>query len=167
MAMIETWLKTDLKHVVRVQSLDGNLFSADNAANRVGVILTDNGQPSNIVGGIVAYLIRPDEATLIISGQSSSNRAWVYLPASAYVKVGPFSLVIKNGTTTIGACTGYIYRSTTDEIVDPGHVIPSIEELLAELENMRSATRAAEAAIETANTAAANADSTPWRGRGR
>ena len=141
-----------------MQSLDGNLFSADNSANRVGVILTNNGQPSNIVGGIVAYLIRPDEATLIISGQSSSNRAWVDLPASAYVKVGPFSLVIKNGTTTIGACTGYIYRSTTDEIVDPGHVIPSIEELLAEIENMRSATRAANAAVETANTAAENAD---------
>ena len=131
MAKIETWLKTDLNQVVRVQTLDGNLFSADNGANRIGVILTKAGKPSNITGGIKGYMIRPDEATLIINGSSSENRGWIDLPQSAYTKVGPFSIVIKNGTTTIGACTGYIYRSTTDEIIDPGHVIPSLEELLA------------------------------------
>lgn len=158
MAQIETWLKTDLKHVVRVQELDGNLFTADNMANRIGVILTNNGSPVTITGGITAYLIRSDEATLIMNGASEGNRAWIDLPASAYTKIGPFSVVIKNGATTIGACTGYMYRSTTDEIVDPGHVIPSIEELLAEIENTRAAGREATAAANTANTAATNAN---------
>ena len=159
MAQIETWLKTDLKHIVRVQELDGGLFTADNQANRIGVILTDNGADVTITGGVTAYMIRGDEATLIMNGSSSGNRAWIDLPASAYTKIGPFSIVIKNGTTTIGACTGYMYRSTTDEIVDPGHVIPSIEELLAEIENTKAAGRAATAAAQTANTAATNADS--------
>lgn len=158
MAQIETWLRTDQKHVVQVQELDGNLFTADNMANRIGVILTDNGSPVTITGGITAYMIRADEATLIMNGASEGNRAWIDLPASAYTKIGPFSVVIKNGTTTIGACTGYMYRSTTDEIVDPGHVIPSIEELLAEIENTRAAGREATAAANTANTAATNAN---------
>lgn len=165
MAVIETWLKCDLQHVVRVQELDGNMFTADNGANRVGVIVTDHGEPVTLVNGITAYFIRADEGTLIITGQTQGNRGWVDLPASAYVKTGPFSLVIKNGLTTIGACTGYVYRSTTDEIIDPGHVIPSLEELLAEIANMRTATAAANTATGaantaagTANTAAANAD---------
>ena len=158
MAQIETWLRTDLKHAVRVQPIDGNLFSADNGANRVGVILTNNGQSVNITGGIAGYFIRSDEATVIISGSSSGNRGWVDLPASAYVKTGPFSLVIKNGNTAIGACTGYVYRSSTDEIVDPGHTIPSIEELLAEISHMRQATADADAAASNANTKAGAAN---------
>lgn len=158
MAQIETWLRTDLKHAVRVQPIDGNLFSADNGANRVGVILTNNGQSVNITGGIAGYFIRSDEATVIITGSASGNRGWVDLPASAYVKTGPFSLVIKNGNTAIGACTGYVYRSSTDEIIDPGHVIPSIEELLAEITHMRQATADANTAATNANTKASAAN---------
>ena len=158
MAIIETWLKTDLQQVVKVQELDGNMFAADNGANRIGVIVTNHGEPVTLTSGITGYFIRPDEATVVIVGQISGNRGWIDLPASAYVKTGPFSIVIKNGTTTIGACSGYIRRSTTDEIVDPGHVIPSLEELLAEIANMRTATASANAATSAANTAAGSAN---------
>lgn len=154
MTQIETWLKTDLQQVVRVQTLDGNLFTADNGANRIGVIVTKGGKPVDVTGNIWGYLIMPDEGTLVIEGDSSENKAWVDLPKSAYTKTGPFSLVIKDGETTIGGCTGYIYRSTTDEIIDPGHVVPDIAELLAEIGNMRSATAAATEAATNANTKA-------------
>lgn len=158
MAVIETWLKCDLQHVVRVQELDGNLFTADNGANRIGVIVTDHGNDVTLTAGITGYFIRPDEATVVIVGEIQGNRAWIDLPSSCYIKTGPFSVVIKNGSTTIGACSGYIRRSTTDEIVDPGHVIPSLEELLAEIANMRTATAAANTATAGANAAASNAN---------
>lgn len=159
MARIETWLKCDLHSMVRVQELSGDLFTADNQANRIGVIVTDNGQPVQLTGGTVGYVIRPDEATVIVNGSISNNRAWIDLPASAYVAKGPISIVIKNGNTTIGACHGYMKRSTTDHIIDPGREIPSLSELLAEIANMRVATAAANSAASSANSAAGAANS--------
>ena len=158
MARIETWLKCDLKSMVRVHELDGDLFTADNQANRIGVIVTDNGQPVQLTGGTVGYVIRPDEATVIVNGSTSSNRAWIDLPASAYVAKGPISVVIKNSNTTIGACHGYMKRSTTDHIVDPSQEIPSLSELLAEIANMRVATSAANTAASAATSAATAAN---------
>lgn len=137
MAQIETWLKTDLQQIVRVQELDGNLFTADNGANRIGVIVTNKGESVSLSGGVTGYIIRPDEATVIVNGSLSGNRAWVDLPASVYVKTGPFSIVLKNGNTTIGAACGFIRRSMTDTIIDPGHIVPSLAELLAQIEAMR------------------------------
>ena len=151
MAQIETWLKSDLKQIVKVQELDGQLFTADNQANLIGVIVTDKGAPATLVGGVVGYVIRSDGETVIISGTASQNKAYIILPASAYVKAGPIHIVIKLGQTTLAACTSYVGQSTTDTIVDPGHVVPSLEELLAQIENCRAATTAA-------NTAASNAD---------
>lgn len=136
MAQIETWLKTDLQQVVKVQELDGNLFTADNGANRIGVIVTNKGESVSLSGGVTGYIIRPDEATVVVNGSLSGNRAWVDLPASVYVKTGPFSVVLKNGNTTIGAACGFIRRSITDTIVDPGHIVPSLAELLAQIEAM-------------------------------
>lgn len=159
MARIETWLRCNLQSMVRVQELSGDLFTADNQANRIGVIVTDNnGQPVQLTGGVIGYIIRPDEATVVVNGSISSNRAWIDLPASAYAVKGPISIVIKNGNTTIGACHGYIKRSTTDRIIDPGHEVPSLSELLAEIANMRTATSAANTAASSANSAAGAAN---------
>ena len=151
-AQIETWLKCDLKKTVKVHSLDGNVFSADNAANLIGVEIYDNGQVAQVTGVVHGYAIREDDATVIIDGTLSGNKASVILPVSCYTVVGRLSIVIKVGTMTVGAVTGNVYRSTTDTIVDPGHVIPSISELLAKI-------AACEAATANANTAASNANS--------
>ena len=158
MAVFETWLKSDLKKPVVVKALAGNLFSADNGGNKIGVEVTDNGAPASLSGGVTGYVIRADGATLILSGTLSGNKASIVLPASAYAIVGPISIVIKLGTTTLGACTSYVYKTTTDAIVDPGHVIPSIEELLAKIAEMEAGTAAANAAASNANTKATLAD---------
>ena len=158
MAVFETWLKSDLKKPVVVKALTGNLFSADNGGNKIGVEVTDNGAPASLSGGVTGYVIRADGATLILTGTLSGNKASIVLPASAYAVVGPISIVIKLGTTTLGACTSYVYKTTTDAIVDPGHVIPSIEELLAKIADMEAGTTAANAAASNANTKATLAD---------
>ena len=150
MPVIETWLKTDIRHAVAVQYLNGNLFSADNGANRIGAEVYDGETPVVLSGGVNGYVIRSDNVTIPVTGELSGNRASIVLPSSCYSVVGPISIVIKVGTTTVGACASHVYRTTTDSIIDPGHVIPSIEELLAQIEACRNATTAATAAAAAA-----------------
>lgn len=158
----ETWLRSDLTKPLKVETLHGVFFTADDAANVIGVEVYDGGAAAALSGSCVGYVIRADGGTLIITGTISGNRASITLPASAYVVEGPVDIVIKvvNGSvkTTVGACRGYVVRSTTDVIIDPGHVIPSIEELLAQIEACEQATAAANAAAANANTKAARAD---------
>ena len=158
MAVFETVLQSDLKKPVQVKQLIGNLFSADNGGNKITVEVLDNGSAATLSGGVTGYVIRGDNATVAVTGTLTNNRASIVLPAAAYVVVGHISIVIKVGTTTVGACTGYVYRTTTDTIVDPGHVIPSIEELLAQISACEAATTAATNAATLANTKAGLAD---------
>lgn len=165
MAVIETWLKTDLKKPVQVTQLIGNLFSADRDGNLIGVEITDNGSPATITGGAVGYLVRADGKTVVVNGTVNENRVSILLPASAYVVVGQISIVIKVSQVTVGACLSYVYESTTDDVIDPGHEIPSLDELLAKIADCEAATEAAviaataaDEATATANTAAGKID---------
>ena len=154
MAVFETWLKNDLKKPVKVKQLEGNVFSADNGGNLIGVEVLDGGQAAELTGVVTGYIIRADGQTVVINGSLSGNRASITLPASAYVVVGQISIAIKVGTTTVGACTGYVYRTTTDTIVDPGSVVPSLAELLQKIADCEAATTAATSAASSANSAA-------------
>ena len=158
MAIFETVLKSDLKKPVHVKQLSGNLFSGDNQGNKITVEVLDNGSPATLSGGVTGYIIRPDNATLTVTGSISGNKASIVLPASAYMVVGDVSIVVKVGTTTVGACTSYVYRTTTDTLVDPGQVVPSIEELLALIGDTTAAKDAANTAASLANTKAELAD---------
>lgn len=162
MAQIETWLECDLKKPVVVRQLTGNVFLADVQGNVVGVKVTSGGQNVTLSGSVIGYIIRADGATVVVNGTVSGNMASIVLPQSAYAVVGPISIAIRlvsgDVKTVLCACTGYVYRTTTDSIVDPGHVIPSIEELLAKIEDCERAAAAANAAAGSANTAAGTAN---------
>ena len=135
MAVIETWLRTDLKEVVQVTQITGNLFSGDNGGNLIGVEIFDNGEPATLTGSVTGYIIRADNVTVAVEGTRSGNKVSITLPQSAYAVVGNISIVIKLGSTTVGAVCSYVYRSTTDSIIDPGTIIPSVETLIEEIEN--------------------------------
>lgn len=154
MAAFETILKSDLQRPVQVTRLNGNLFSADNLGNMITVEVTDNGEPAELTGNVTGYVIRTDGETVVVNGTLDGNRASIVLPASAYVVVGAVSIVIKVGETTVGACTANVYKSTTDKIVDPGHEIPSLAELLQQIADCRTATGSANDAADLANTKA-------------
>ena len=156
---IETWLKTDLQKGVDVTPLRGNLFSGDSQSNLIGVEVYDNGQAVTLSGSVQGFFIRGDGATVTIAnGTLNGNKASVILPSSCYAIIGPVSIAIKVGGTTVGACHGYVYRTSTDAIVDPDHVIPSLSELLAQIEACQNATTAANTAATNANTKAGLAD---------
>ena len=162
MAVIETWLRQDLNRLVNVQSLQGQLFSRDDGGNLIGVKVTRDGEPVELEGTIAGYCILPDGETIDITpatgntGIRNGNEAYVILPQLAYSIPGQISIVIKlahdSGVTTLAACTGYVYRSRTDdEVVPPGTPIPDLHELETVIAN-------AVAATASANTAAAAAE---------
>ena len=138
MAQIETWFSQDLKQAVRVHYIDGNVFSADNNGNIIGVNVFDDGEPAALGGTVSASIIRADGATVSATGTLSGNQVSVSLPQSAYAVPGVISVVLKltSGTdiTTLLAVVGNVYQSTTDTVVDPGTIIPSIETLIAAIE---------------------------------
>ena len=138
MAVIESWVRCDLKKPVQVQMLGGNLFSMDNQGNKIGVEVFDNGATASLSGTVSGNVIRADGATVAVSGTLSGNKAYIVLPQAAYAVPGIITIVIKltssSVITTLAAVTGIVYRSSTDTAVDPGTIIPSIETLIAEID---------------------------------
>ena len=138
MAQIETWFEQDIQKAVKVTYLDGNVFSADNEGNKVGVRVYSGGEPVTITGNISANVIRPDGTTVAVTGASSGNEAWIVMPQAAYAVPGIISIIIKNTVsstvTTLCAVVATVYESTTSTVVDPGTIIPSIQTLITSIE---------------------------------
>lgn len=138
MAMIETWFEQDLKRPVKVNRLDGNVFSQDNEGNLIGVEIFDNGEPAVISGTVSGTVIRADGGTVAISsGTLSGNKCSIVLPSAAYAVPGLISVFIKltsgGRITTVCAVVAVCYRSSTDIAIDPGTIIPSIEDLIEQI----------------------------------
>lgn len=138
MATITTDLICNLNQPVAATFLHGNLFSQDNAGNTINVYVLDNGAPATIGGTVSANVIRSDGNTVAVSGAIDGNKAYVILPQACYAVPGRVEIIIKltqNTTiTTIAAIVANVYRSTTDTVVDPGTIIPSISSLIAQIE---------------------------------
>ena len=139
MATIVTNLTCELTGAVQVKVLQGNLFSADNAGNTINVFVTNNGQPATLGGTISANVIRGDGTTVAVSGAIDGNRAYIILPQACYAIPGVVQIIIKNTesstTTTIAAVVANVYESTTDTVVDPGNIIPSVAALVEAIED--------------------------------
>ena len=139
MARIESWFKQDLKKPVQVQAITGNIFSQDDQGNLIGVEVFDNGEPATLSGTVSANIIRADGATVAATGTlSGGNKVSVVLPAAAYAVPGNIVVALKLTTsgviTTLLALVVTVYRTTTDTTVDPGTIIPSIQDLIDEIE---------------------------------
>lgn len=137
--------------------------SGDKNAHIFELSLYRNKEPLKIDGaGVIGYFLRADGYTVPVNGTASGNVAKVTLAESCYTVVGQFNLIIK---VTVGSerkavfwGNGYVTRSQTDSVIDPGKTIPSLDELLAQIAAVEAATKAANTAASTANTAASNAD---------
>lgn len=167
MPYFSDWQRIDLQHATNVKPMTGVLFSADSGANLFGAEIYDNGAPASLTGAAcIGYAIRADGSTVIVQGSVTDNKAYILLPSSAYSVPGTLDILIKvtvgsggNMTKTgVAAWRATVIRSSTDSIVDPGHVIPGLEELLAQIAAMEAGTAAANAAATAATTAAGNAN---------
>ena len=116
--------------------LKHSIGEGDALANRFGVRVFRGKDPVQLTGGCSGLFIRADGVTVVISvGTINGNVAYVTLPSTCYAVEGVFCLAIKvtTGTeaVTLRIVDGMVCRTSTDSYVDPGTVIPSIEALLA------------------------------------
>lgn len=107
------------------------------------------------------YFIRADGYTVPITGAISGNVVTLTLSEGCYYIVGNFNLIIKvsigESRKSVFWGNGYVVRSATDAIVDEENVIPSLDELLAQIAAAESAAKAANQAASAANSAATSA----------
>lgn len=149
----ENIIKIDLAGNSIARNFVGNIVGeGDKNADRFGVEIYRNGEPVSVSGlPIYGYFIRADKSTVLITnGTAISNIAYVTLPQACYVYEGAFTLAIKvmnsDEVGTVRIVDGTVAQTTTDTQVDPGHVIPTIEELIALIEETEAAAEAAKSA---------------------
>lgn len=161
--MIKLHYTTDLLCGVFQTNLPMLFASGEKSAHSLTIQLREGREPAVIHSPTVkAYFIRSDKSTVFWSGSISGSTVSVTMKESCYVQPGGFSLVIMIGDeddrTAVFWGVGTVVRSTTDTIVDPSETIPSLEELLAMIGAMETATTAAQSATSAANTAAGAAN---------
>ena len=141
-----------------------NLFATgDKLAHVLRVKVNAGGQPVDLTGWTVtANMIRQDQATVAITGKVDGDVAEVTLEAACYSRSGGFTLSVTLGKgqqlITIFCGRGDVTRTRTDSLVDPGHTIPSVDEIIAQYSLMKTAIQNTDAATKRANEAADSAE---------
>ena len=111
--MFEYWLKTDLQELPSVDR-GGFYCTQDSGANKIGVEVTDGGEPITLTGNVEASIILPNGETITENGSKSANKAWVVLPDECYLIPGQISVFLRliNGQerATLGGVEGYVHK---------------------------------------------------------
>ena len=157
MVTVYQWT-ADLQKPITQTRLTGLFAQEDALAHRFEISILDGGQPAALTGneGVTAYFTRhADQTTVLLLGKiTADRRAAVTLSDACYAREGAFSLIIKvssgNVRHAVFYATGYVTRDRTGVVIDENDVIPSIDELLAQIASM-------EAAVDAANEAAQDA----------
>lgn len=135
------------------------MLTGDNLAHTWRVRVFDGGEAVALTGAtITGYFVRTDGNTVAVQGSAEGNAAAVTLAQACYAFEGDLKgvmrLTLGGKTVTLSVLTLMVRKVLTDAIIDPGNVIPSLEDLLAQIEAMETATAAANTAASAANTAA-------------
>lgn len=140
-----------------------SLFAmGDKLAHVLRVRVKAGGEPVDLTGWTVtASMVRQDQATVMMAGRVVGDAAEVTLEAPCYSQSGGFTLSVAIGREqqliTIFCSRGDVTRTRTDSLVDPGHTIPSVDEIIAQYGLMKTAVQNTDAAAKRADDAASGA----------
>ena len=150
MAQFLNMYSVDLQKPTGPQPLRQMVCAGDNAANRIGAIVTSDGGTVSLGGSCVGKVVRADGTTVQLSGTISGNQAYVVLDQASCAIVGQIQVAVcwvsGANVTTLVIAYGSVVSTQTGSPVQPSTPIPDLTQLLAEIENMRTATAAANAA---------------------
>lgn len=135
---------------------DALMYPGDNLAHTWEVQVKRNGIPVDMSGGnVVGYFQRKDGNTVMVNGTITDSVCKVTLAQECYAISGAMRAVMRYTNTSTNIIITLAYHAFTVQsriddggIIDPGEVIPSIDDLLAEIEAMEEVTAAAEAAAD-------------------
>lgn len=154
--------KIDVDAEIQMTPLKSLYASGDKDAHIFELSLYRGAEEVELSGASAqGYFIRADGYTVPITGAISGNIVTLTLSEGCYYVVGNFNLIIKvsigESRKSVFWGNGYVVRSMTDAIVDEENVIPSLDELLAQIAAAESAAKAANQAALAANSAATSA----------
>lgn len=141
------------------------MFPGDNLAHEWRISVYNGNEPADIAGGsVAAYFTRYDRLTVLVAGTISGNVITITLPQECYAVPGPVEAGVRytknNAKTTVAhRWFDVLKRYETDSTIDPGEVIPDIDDLLNMVENMEYCVRYDEAqGLSAAQQATARAN---------
>jgi hypothetical protein len=108
----------------------------DKNGERYGVRVFRDGAPVSLNGcTVTGYFVRANGTSIILSGNKDGNLAYVTLTQGCYAVGGNFTLAIKitgGGVTgTVRIVDGTVVNTVEGTVVDPGGIVPDLEELTA------------------------------------
>ena len=144
--MANNWLieqEIDLQRGAQAPQVWPNalMLCGDNNAHTWRVTVMDCGEAAQVTGSVTGYFVRPDGNTVAVQGSLAGNVASVVLAQACYAQEGDVKAVMRlsSGTgakVTLAALILPVRNVLTDSIIDPGEVIPSLDELLAQIASM-------------------------------
>ena len=135
----------------------------DRMAHTWNVSVTRNGAPVDLTGALIAaYMMRENNTRVFLVGQAQGNKATVTFPSVTYAIQGTVDGLMRitrgDNVITVARVRISVGPNLCCEVVDPGEVIPNIEDLLLLSAFAEAAAAAAERAAERAEGAADKAD---------
>ena len=142
----------------------------DAGAHKICVMTQENGKPIDLTGCTAQLMVqRQDEATRYLNADfDSGGYACATLDKSCYEVAGRLQCTMQikgENQSVISVARIYLLVSKAggDIVIDPTHVVPNLNELLAQYERLKEISDQTEKTILKANTAAKNADTATKR----
>lgn len=133
------------------------LTAGDAEAHAWQATVTRGGKAAQVSGTTTAYYIRQDGKTVIGPAQAEDGVVTAVLPAEAYRVPGVLYGVLRasdgDQITTLATARWLVTEGPTDALLDPEPLVPSLDALLARLDEMdHAASDARLAATEARQT---------------
>lgn len=143
---------------ISFESLHGVVFSNENKGHKFVISCMRGGELLTLTGTVTARFMRANNTTILIAGNDYTGivdgKAVVTLPQDCYNVPGRFQMAVfltADGVTScIYACVGSVQRTQNGELIDSGEAVPSLEELLAQIDACEQATADAQEAASHA-----------------
>lgn len=154
----------DVKSGLVEQPQRSVLMQGDKNANRVIVRLMDGGKDVDISNAAVTGSFTLNGIKIMLEGEARGNEAAIVLKDECYGDSGHYELrmmlTVGGVTRTFLFISGHVESNGGGSIFDPDHVIPNVDDIIAQYATMQSVTAQTLAAKDEALEAAKSANFT-------
>lgn len=149
--------KTEMTKPLQKTNIGGFFGTGNVNAHVFEIELMERGNPLSLSGSAVvegAFVNYTDNSTVLLQGDVQNGKAVLTLSEGCYLLHGLFCVTVDVDGVTVFAGESILSKTKTDTIYDPDKTIPSLSEVLSQIEAARQAATAANEAADKANLAA-------------
>ena len=133
MVQFKQWFTQDFTEKIEIQHCESVMFTGDDKGSVVGVYLFNDGEAYSGGGTVSGAVKRSDGGLVALTGTLAGNAASVVIPAAALACPGPIGVRVtltQGGSVTTVLKAIYSVDDNTGAAVDPGTIIPSVNDLI-------------------------------------